>query len=47
MDNKDKRKQMEEAEEILEMLYQILLKQAFTGKLVEGWRIEKNASEAF
>jgi len=34
----DKRKQMEEAEEKLEMLYQILLKQAFTGKLTEEWR---------
>jgi type I restriction enzyme S subunit len=34
-----KRRQMEEAEEKLEMLYQILLKQAFTGKLTEEWRM--------
>ena len=34
----DKRKQMEEAEEKLEMLYLILLKQAFTGKLTEERR---------
>ena len=34
----DKRKKMEEAEEKLEMLYQILLRQAFTGKLTEEWR---------
>ena len=33
-----KRKKMEEAEEKLEMLYQILLRQAFTGKLTEEWR---------
>jgi type I restriction enzyme S subunit len=35
----DKRKQMEEAEDKLEVLYQILLKQAFTGKLTEEWRM--------
>ena len=37
----DKRKKMEEAEEKLEMLYQILLKQAFTGKLTEEWRMRR------
>ena len=37
----DKRKQMEEAEEKLEMLYQILLRQAFTGKLTEEWRMRR------
>jgi predicted nuclease of restriction endonuclease-like (RecB) superfamily len=42
----DKRKQMEEAEEKLEMLYQILLKQAFTGKLTEEWGREGNASKS-
>ena len=42
----DKRKQMEEAEEKLEMLYQILLKQAFTGKLMEEWGREGNASKS-
>ena len=41
----DKRKKMEEAEEKLEMLYQILLKQAFTGKLTEEWRMRGNASK--
>jgi len=40
-----KRKKMEEAEEKLEMLYQILLKQAFTGKLTEEWRMRGNASK--
>lgn len=35
----EKRKQMEEAEEKLEMLYPILLKQAFTGKLTEEWKM--------
>ncbi|MCD6214734.1 MAG: hypothetical protein J7J46_07140 [Candidatus Desulfofervidus sp.] len=34
----EKRKKKEEAEEKLEMLYQILLRQAFTGKLTEEWR---------
>jgi len=42
----EKRKQMEEAEEKLEMLYQILLKQAFAGKLTEEWRMEGNASKS-
>ena len=41
----DKRKKMEEAEEKLEMLYQILLKQAFTGKLTEEWRMRGKASK--
>jgi restriction endonuclease S subunit len=41
----DKRKKMEEAEEKLEMLYQILLKQAFTGKLTEEWRMKGNNLE--
>ena len=36
-----KRKKMEEAEEKLEMLYQILLRQAFTGKLTEEWRMRR------
>ena len=36
----DKRKQIEEAEEKLEILYQILLKQAFICKLTEEWRMK-------
>lgn len=34
----DKRKQMEQAAEDTEMLYQVVLRQAFTGELTEEWR---------
>ena len=39
---KNKRKSVEEAEEKLEMLYPILFKQAFTGKLTDEWRMKAN-----